>query len=243
MKYSSHKAGFTLLELVVSVALFTIALSISVFAVIGSNSLIQRSDARASITESMRTVNETSRRVSLNVSPDEVFIVGKCITANCTINTLKTFNGQNVFDATNYISVGFMTAQYNDAQKQVVCQFVSRANPNTTPQGEELFTPDPNGTAIALQISSQTSGLCDLNNTQAIIYQNRLTDKRVNVTKFDIGLLTYPDPTTVCLTGCVTTQQLRIREAAELGQVQIGANGETRKPSLEVITSIPVGLL
>lgn len=172
------KNGFTLVELIVSVALLIGAISIALFATIGSGGLIQRTDARAAVTESGRAVSDTFRRVVANASMSSVSLTNDAGT-NQDVNSLV------------------WVKSFSREQSASVCQVIGRAS--LLPDSESRFVPNEQGTMVAFWIVRfDTNQECvgysnPANLANVALYQNRLTAKATYVVDFKASL-TYVDP-------------------------------------------------
>jgi type II secretory pathway pseudopilin PulG len=98
------KPSFTLIELLISITILILTISIALISTIGSNSIIFRTDSRSAITDSGRTVNEVIRTSVKNASYASV----------------------SVEDSGKLLVAGAV----DQKQNKVVCHFVGRAEPN-----------------------------------------------------------------------------------------------------------------
>lgn len=210
-------AGFTLLELIISVGLFFVAITVALVATVGTTGLITRTEARSVVAEGGRTINDTLRRTIDNAPLNAV-------------ETLKATPGSPD-------NVGVRVKTFATDQTQKVCNVIGRATA-TDAGGEEIYNLDETGKTVALWVYplSDTNLCPDL--TSAVLYQNRLVDNSATVTTVQFALL---DNT--CPSGCTQTQQLRYRFQIQTTQAQSGQASETRRPSVDVISSLPVGLV
>lgn len=209
--------GFTLLELVISIGLFLIAITVALFATVGSSGLISRTDARSVVAEGGRTINDTLRRLVDNAGVNNV-------------ETLKVSDG-----SVDYVGVRVKT--FSIDQNQKVCQVVGRATA-TMANGEEQYELDDNGLAVALWVYPLSdTNLCPGLAT-SVLYQNRLIASSARVTSLQFSLQDIN-----CQVGCTLTQQLRYRFRIETTLAQSGKTGESRQPSVDVISSLPIGLI
>lgn len=216
---TSQKLGFTLIELIVSVALFLVAITIALLATVGTNGLVVRTDARSVIAEGGRVINDVLRRTVVNAPVGSVALLDKY--------------------STNANYAGVQVKTYAWDQSQNVCQVVGRAVA-TTADNKETFTLDPAGTAMAVWIYPLDSGLHCPSLTTPTLYQNRLTDKEAVVRDFQAQFITVN-----CngVAGCTTKQQLRYKFSLEVATASRGQSAETKRPSIEVDSSIPIGLI
>lgn len=214
---NSRTRAFTLIELIVSVALLLVALSIALFAVIGTNGMIQKADARSSISESTRGVGEAIRRTIANAPVGAVTLLPDSV--NAAAIQVKVFS---------------------DLQSGNTCTVIGRAIADTDENsGEEKYTIATNGTVIALLIYNVDSGgLCP---TTSPIYQNRLTNAQavVKAAQFSVQNVACVTITT----SCVTKQLLRYSLTLEAAQKGSGGTSEARKPTLTIQEGLPVGLV
>lgn len=216
---NSRTRAFTLIELIVSVALLLVALSIALFAVVGTNGMIQKADARSSISESTRGVGEAIRRTVANAP------VGAVIPL--TPNT-----GGTTFAA-------IQVKAFSDLQSGNTCTVIGRATATTDSTGEEKYTIDKDGTVIAILIYNVDSGgLCP---TTSPIYQNRLTNVQAVVKAAQFAVKSVG--CTTITPSCVTKQLLRYSLTLEAAQKGNGGTSEARKPTLTIQEGLPIGLV
>jgi len=214
------QSGFTLVELIVSVALFLVAITIALYATIGTNGLVIRTDARSVIAEGGRVINDVLRRTVVNAPVGSVSLLNKYSTTP------------------NYAGVQVKTYAWD--QNQNVCQIIGRAASSVT-DNKESFTLDPAGTAMAIWVYPLDSGLHCPSLTTPTLYQNRLTDKDAIVQDFQTQFITV-----TCQPGvanCTTKQQLRYKFILQVATAGRGKSAETKRPSIEVDSSIPIGLI
>ncbi|MDP3992893.1 MAG: putative Ig domain-containing protein [bacterium] len=215
------RAGFTLIELIVSVALLLVALSIALFAVVGTNGMIQKADARSSISESTRGVGEAIRRTVANAP---VGAVTPIITND---------------DGTTFAAI--QVKAFSNLQSGNTCTVIGRAIATTDSTGEEKYTIDKDGAVIAILIYNVDSGgLCPLLTTSPI-YQNRLTNVQAVVK--DAKFAVQSVACTTITTSCVTKQLLRYSLTLEAAQKGSGGTSEARKPTLTIQEGLPIGLV
>jgi type II secretory pathway pseudopilin PulG len=216
-----HYRGFTLVELVVSIGLFMVAISVSLVATVGTNSLIARTDARSAIAESARSVTDTLRRTTENAPVGSVILHG--------------YYGGNPDSF-----AGVQVKAFSAAQATTTCEVVGRATPSVTANKEEIYTLDTAGTVVAYWVYRVDSSLqCPALGTQPL-YQNRLTSKTVKVTAFEAQMNSYDcDPSA----NCTTKQQLRYSVTLEQLNALSGRSAETRTASTTVASSLPIGLI
>ena len=215
-------AGFTLIELIISVALLIVAISIALFAVVGTNGMIQKADARSSISESTRGVGEAIRRVVNNAPVGSVSLLPD--SGNAAAIRVKSFS---------------------DLQSGNTCTVIGRANATTGPSGEEKYTVATTGTVIAVLIYNVDSGgLCPELLTDPI-YQNRLTNAQAVVkdAQFSIQNIACSDKATGYGTTCITKQLLRYSLTLEMAQKGSGGTSEARKPTLTIQEGLSIGLV
>jgi len=201
--------------------LLIMAITIALFATIGTSGLIARTDARSTLAESARSVADELRRLSLNAQVSEVTIVKA---------------GDQ--------PVGIQFKSFGSQQQQNICQVVGRATTATTVSGEEKYTLDANGTLLAEWIYRlNPAGLCQQSPTDVVLYQGRLTSSKIRVMTF---LLSLNSVETSCpWANCATAKQVRYRVNIEVTQTLSGASqtAEAAHPSLEIAGSLPIGLI
>ena len=216
-----NRRAFTLIELVVSVALLLVAISIALFAVVGTNGMIQKADARSSISESTRSVGDEIRRAvdnapvgGISLLPDPVDQITP------TAIQIKTFSS---------------------LQSGNTCTIIGRATASTGPSGEEKYIISKEGTVIAVLIYSVDSGgLCPQLSTDPV-YQNRLTNTQAVVKDAQFSLQNIP--CTVVTATCITKQLLRYSLTLEMAQKGSGGTSEARKPTLTIQEGLSIGLV
>lgn len=218
MKIPQSKSGFTLIELLVSMTLLILAITIALFSVIGTTGLIARTDARASLAESARSVADELRRISSNTKVGEVQLL-----------------------ADDGLNVALQVKTYGSQEQQNICQVIGRASASTT-SGEEKYQLDATGPILAEWIYRLNSaGSCEQSPTDVVLYQGRLTNSQIAVETF---LLSSNDLASPCTGACATVKQIRFELNIETTQTLSGttANSEATHPSLGLIGSLPVGL-
>ena len=216
------KRSFTLIELIVSVALLLVALSIALFAVVGTNGMIQKADARSSISESTRGVGEAIRRTVANAPVGAVSLLPDSVNA-----------------------AAIQVKAFSDLQSGNTCTVIGRANinPDPTASGEEKYTIATNGTVIALLIYVlDEGGQC---NSTKLIYQNRLTNAQavVKAAQFSTQNIACSEEASGFGTTCITKQLLRYSLTLEMAQKGSGGTSEARKPTLTVQEGLSIGLV
>ena len=208
-KFSNSRSGFTLIELVVSVALFIVAISIALFAVVGTNGLIQKADARSAVSESTRSVSEMIRQTVNNAPIGGVSILSDQAT-----------------------TVAIQVKGFSELQSSNTCTVIGRATATIDASGEEKYTLAKSGAVIAILIYNlDSAGLCPKLNP---IYQNRLTNHQAIVKEIQFSLQNI-----VCVGGaisptCAIKQMLRYSLKLELAQKGAGGTSEARQPTLTV---------
>lgn len=212
--------AFTLVEVVISIGLFMVAISISLVATVGTNSLIGRTDARSAITESARSVTDTLRRVTANAPVGSVTLYGYD-------GSTDTFSGAQV-------------KAFSASQGRTTCEVVGRSTATVDENNEEIYTLDPEGDAVAYWVYHVDSSLqCPALGT-APLYQNRLTSEQVKATKFAVQMNSYDCDESA---NCTTKQQLRYSFSVELAKPLSGRSEESRTASTTVTSSVPIGLI
>jgi len=227
-----RKPAFTLIELIISVALLIVAISIALFATVGVNGLIQRSEARGVISEAGRTTSDEIRRVVNNAPVGGVAPVGPYTTM---------INGVPVPDGTY---AGIQVVDFSSAQSSSACTVIGRAIVSSTPGGEEQYSIDPTGTLVAVMIYTITGGTgrCPDMNISTPIYQNRLTNNQSIVKDMRFYLQTIPCQPVVA-PSCISKQLLRYAMTVELVQKVTGNTSEAKKPTLTLQDGLPIGLV
>lgn len=218
------RAGFTLIELVVAVALLLLALTVALFATVGTKGLLQRTESRAVVAESSRTIIEAMRQLTATASAAQVQLLTDPAVSPILPETPR---------------IGFQVKFFSDAQHQNVCQVIGRAS--ITPSGsEESFTLSASGSAMAVWIYRlNPGGACELNLTYRL-YQARLSDAETTVKTFLVSLEDFPqqvaNPPLVPPVPSVTIKQLRYQLRVELTKALSGGAPEARQPSVETVS-------
>ncbi|QQG49830.1 MAG: hypothetical protein HZB70_03470 [Candidatus Berkelbacteria bacterium] len=214
------KPSFTLIEIVVSIGLFMVAVTVALVATVGTNSLVSRTDARSSITESARSVTDTMRRIASNAPVGAVDLQGY-------------YTNPDAF-------AGVRIEAFSTAQNRNTCEVVGRAKAAVDASNQELYTIDTTGDTIAYWVYKVDSALQCPDLATMPIYQNRLSSKQVKVTNFQAQLNSYDcDPSA----NCATKQQLRYSFTLELTLQQSGRAQETKTSSTTVTSALPIGLI
>ncbi|MDO8649993.1 MAG: putative Ig domain-containing protein [Candidatus Berkelbacteria bacterium] len=215
-----HLRGFTLIELVISVALLLIAISIALFAVVGTNGMIQKADARSSISESTRSVGDEIRRA----------------TDNAPVGGISLLSDQGT-------KVAIQVKAFSNLQSGNTCTIIGRASvsPDPNATGEEKYKIIKDGTLIAVLIYNiDSGGGCPSLSTDPI-YQNRLTNTQAVVKDAQFSLQNIP--CTVVTATCITKQLLRYSLTLEMAQKGSGGTSEARQPTLTIQEGLSIGLV
>lgn len=216
------KKGFTLIEILVSMTILVLTISIALFATIGSSGLIQRADSRSSITESGRTISDTIRQVVSNAAVGTVALPTTDDNGTATTMLAKT---------------------YASDKSQNVCHVIGRAQKNEV-SGKTTFTHNTEGTYIAYWIVPLGDSLeCPDNyDSTSVIFQNQLTSDKTNVTelKFSVGDYTCMTISPTC-TG--VKQELRYSYTIELSDKIVGQAQAAQQSSIQTVSSVPIGLV
>lgn len=214
------RAGFTLIEIIVSLGLFMVAVTIALMATVGTNSLVARTDLRSTISESARSVTDVLQRLSQNAPVGSVDLHGY-------------YQNPDAF-------AGVRVKIFSGAQSQNTCEVIGRATAAQNSNGEEVYTLGTTGDVIAYWVYRVDSSLqCPLLTTTPL-YQNRLTSAQVKATGFQAQLNSYDCDGSA---NCATKQQLRYSFTLELKATQSGRTKESRTSSTTVASSIPIGLI
>ncbi|HUD20733.1 MAG TPA: prepilin-type N-terminal cleavage/methylation domain-containing protein [Candidatus Saccharimonadales bacterium] len=215
----NKKSGFTLIEILVAMAVFMLAISIALFATIGSNSLIDKANTRSALVESSRSVTDALGRLTTDTPYTGV--------------TLLKADGTS---AGSSAGVALLVRVYNQALGQNLCELIGRAKQTTDATGENTYTlaNDSTGTFIAMWVYSlNNAGYCDSNPAPYLLFQNRLSDPVVEVTNFQLAMNTL-----------LANQVGMIRYDLNLQTVasSTGTTAEGKNASIEVASGLPVGL-
>lgn len=214
------RRGFTLIELIVSVTLLIIAISIALFATVGVGGLIQKTDARGVVSESARSVSDEIRSIVGDVPVGAVSLLEPNADG-------KTFAAIRV-------------KAFSSTPSNNICTVVGRSIVSLE-GGEEQYTINKSGTVVALKIYSvDAGGLCPLV-TSKPYYQNRLIDTQSIAKDLSFYLQNIPCQTQTA--SCVTKQLLRFAVTVELSQKTAGTVAETRQPTVTLQDGLPIGLV
>jgi len=144
------RRGFTLVELLVAVGLFLLAITVAISATIGANNLIARAEARAAVVEGARTLTDQVRRLAANAKPGDIVLEG---------NEVIVFRGFSPDQAAN------------------VCTYIGLARYSFDEQlGTENFEFTGDGRDT---LAAKTYKLLENNVCSELIYQGRLTEPGV----------------------------------------------------------------
>lgn len=218
------KKGFTLIEILVSMTILVLTISIALFATIGSNGLIQKADTRSAITESGRTINDTLQTMVVNLA------VG-------TVGFLGSANGSSTYN-------GIYVKSYSASQTVNVCQAVGRATATTNSNGNTTYAFDSNGTALAYWVMPINSNLlCPTTDLYPTIstFQNQLTSSKTRITDAQFYLTNF-----ACQAGasCNNSRQgLRYSYTLELIDKSVGLSKASQQASVQTTSTIPIGLI
>src|SRR5687768_13265869 len=120
-----RRVGFTLVEIIVSLGLFMVAVTIALLATLGTNSLIARTDLRSTISESARSVSDVMRRLSQNAPVGSVDL-------HQFYGDQEPIPGPDAF-------AGVRVKMFSGAQAQNTCEVVGRATAAESNEGEETY--------------------------------------------------------------------------------------------------------
>jgi len=159
-----RRTGFTLVELLVSVTLFMLAVGIALAAVINSNNLIQLSDNRASLVDSVRDTSERLSNLTTGLGQGSIDLISGVSYANPNDDaTLSFLPGQkSPLDTASTGESGFALEirRYGTGLQDNVCYLIGRGNLVEQSSGDQVKL-DENGRSVvvivtALNVSSQT---------------------------------------------------------------------------------------
>lgn len=215
----TRKGSFTLVELIVSVALFMVAITVALYATVGTHGIIARTEARAVVAESSRSVSDAIRRITVNAPVGGIDLVGGLQSGGYP---------------------GLRARSFASGESSNICSIIGRALVTVDSTGKELFALDSTGPAMAAWIYSvDDAGLCPApGTTSRLLFQNRLTNRQTKVTSFSAQLLSMN-----CQSGCSTKEQLRYVLTVEENTAIAGRASETRRPSVQISGSVPIGLV
>ncbi|OGD61132.1 hypothetical protein A3A71_00850 [Candidatus Berkelbacteria bacterium RIFCSPLOWO2_01_FULL_50_28] len=215
----TRKGSFTLVELIVSVALFMVAITVALYATVGTHGIIARTEARAVVAESSRSVSDAIRRITVNAPVGGIDLVGGLQSGGYP---------------------GLRARSFASGESSNICSIIGRALVTVDSTGKELFALDQTGSAMATWIYGvDDAGLCPAPGTSSrLLFQNRLTNRQTKVTSFSTQLLSMN-----CQSGCSTKEQLRYVLTVEENTALAGRASETRRPSVQISGSVPIGLV
>lgn len=194
------------MELLIAVTLMVMAITITLFATIGTNSLIERTEQRAQIVQGTRETVDSLRRglaqtTVRNISViNEVTYFGNDLSFSFTPLTYGSTERGHVVEM----------KKFGTAQRDNTCQLLGRANVTKAANGSEQFFLDPAGTQIALLVyQMNAAGRCQYS---SVLYRGTLTNSGINVTNFSATIVPvdYNCDAITCSVG-----QLRYRLAIE----------------------------
>ena len=131
--------GFTIIELLIAVVLVLVAISIALLAMIGSNSVLVRTEIRGALAEASRTTAATLRQATNLVSIVDPAVVTGASYPNQPNSDLNATFTRECFTASpagrcpnpaitkTAIGYGLDIRQFSPTKKQSVCYLIGRA--------------------------------------------------------------------------------------------------------------------
>lgn len=222
------RAGFTLVELLVAMTLMLLAITITLFATIGTNSLIERTETRAAVVQGVRATVDALRRDTASATVREVKLIKAAAYNPVNQDDNPTFS--TIPFGANEEGFAVEIKKFAPADSDNVCEIIGRAELVTESNKTNFFF-RPDGTQIALLVyRMNAAGLCEY---RLPLYRGTLTTSAVEVGVFTATIVpaTYGCGAITCSVG-----QLRYR--LQMQTAEIGA----RRPAA-IDTSGSVALL
>lgn len=222
------QGGFTLMELLIAVTLMVLAITITLFATIGTNSLIERTEQRALIVQGTRETADSLRRGLAQTSVRNIALIDDVRYPNPQND--QNFELGRVVYGVNEQGFALEMKRFGSAQRDNTCQLLGRARVVKDSGGNEQFFLQPDGTQIALLVfRMNTAGLCEYSTS---LYRGTLTSSTITVTNFSATIVKadYNCGTITCSVG-----QLRYRLGIES---QSFAN--QRQSAIDSSGSVPI---
>jgi prepilin-type N-terminal cleavage/methylation domain-containing protein len=222
------QGGFTLMELLIAVTLMVLAITITLFATIGTNSLIERTEQRALIVQGTRETADSLRRGLAQTSVRNIALIDDVRYPNPQND--QNFELGRVAYGANEQGFALEMKRFGSAQRDNTCQLLGRARVVKDSGGNEQFFLQPDGTQIALLVfRMNTAGLCEYSTS---LYRGTLTSSAITVTNFSATIVKadYNCGTITCSVG-----QLRYRLGIES---QSFAN--QRQSAIDSSGSVPI---
>lgn len=222
------QSGFTLMELLIAVTLMVLAITITLFATIGTNSLIERTEQRALIVQGTRETADSLRRGLAQTSVRNIALIDDVRYPNPQND--QNFELGRVAYGVNEQGFALEMKRFGSAQRDNTCQLLGRARVVKDSGGNEQFFLQPDGTQIALLVfRMNTAGLCEYSTS---LYRGTLTSSTITVTNFSATIVKadYNCGTITCSVG-----QLRYRLGIES---QSFAN--QRQSAIDSSGSVPI---
>lgn len=226
--------GFTLIELIVAVALMLIAVGIALQATVGSNNASQRTALRSQLVEAARETANSLRTSTTLTSISNLSIISGVSYPDASTDLNPGLTKEPVTSTNPGFAVE--VRQFGQAQVQTICSVIGRIDVKTAAGGQPLFFLSPTGSAVGIIIFP----LNDTGNCQysTILYRGQLSDSLLKVQVFEVMLrkIDYSCGSNTCSVG-----QLRHHLQIKSGiTFQTAQNAIT--PSIDVVGSLPIGL-
>jgi prepilin-type N-terminal cleavage/methylation domain-containing protein len=212
-KHSSKKPAFTLLELLIAVSLFALAITLSFLQSVGTANITKRTDVRTAVSDSGRAVKDAVDRAMVGAKKAQVELLSP---ARIQVKSLDT-------------------GVYRDT-----CQVIGRANAVVGSGGQEVLNADDNGSTIAFWVYqlNPDNGQC----TSTLQYAGRLLAEDVNAEAL-LFTKRAVDKTNCGPGLCSDVEQYRYQIKVISTVKLSGRDSATTQPSVEIVGSLPLGLI
>ncbi len=218
----TKQQAFTLVEMVISLALFSLAMLIAIRSIIGSTGLVHQADIRSQLGESARGIQEQMERMTGDVP------VGAIGLLQSGSNTYGIWSRRVLQIPRSDVGI----------RRVDTCEYLGRASSVTSP-GETDYIIDPVGKSIGYWImelsdnqSCTDAAVVPANASIHPKFQNQLISKDIIGLNFNAQLAAYG-----------SLQLLKYQYTLQMTISQTGGTAEAAHPTISISSGLPIGLL
>lgn len=230
-------AAFTLVELLIATVLLLLAISIALFATLGSNSTIQRTEVRSHLLEGTRETGNALKLAITTARVADAAIISSATYPNPANDLGASFT--KVAAALDTPGIAVEVRQFGATQADNICYVIGRADIRLGGGNEPYFYLSPTGTSVvAVIFPSNEAGACQYS---TVLYRGRLTSDKLVAKDFEI-MLRKIDYTCGAVENACSIGQLRYRLNLETSTALGREKRATQPVSIETVSSLPIGV-